>query len=168
MPRTRSVTWSSDNEDVATVDETGLVTAVSAGEATIAVTTVDGGYSDSIVVNVTSVSDFVVENGVLVAYHGAGGDLIIPDDLNITGIGDNVFKDRSGLTSVIIPEGVTGIGKNAFDNCSNLHTVSIPESVVNIDNYVFIRCSSLSAVTIPENVTYIGNNAFNGCRSLTE
>jgi hypothetical protein len=164
----KDVTWSSSNESVATVDASGLVTAVSAGEATITVTTVDGGYSDSIVVNVMSVSDFIVENGVLVAYHGAGGDLIIPNDLNITGIGDNVFKDRSGLTSVIIPEGVTNIGKNAFDNCSNLHTVSIPESVVNIDNYAFIRCSSLSAITIPENVTYIGNNAFNGCSSLTE
>jgi uncharacterized protein YjdB len=40
----KSVTWSSNNTDVATVDaSTGVVTAVSAGTATITVTTIDGG-----------------------------------------------------------------------------------------------------------------------------
>lgn len=38
----KSVTWSSDNTDVATVDGTGLVTAISAGQAIITVTTQDG------------------------------------------------------------------------------------------------------------------------------
>ena len=38
----KTVTWSSDNEAVATVDENGKVTAVGEGEATITVTTTDG------------------------------------------------------------------------------------------------------------------------------
>ncbi len=38
----KSVTWSSNNEAVATVDATGLVTAVAAGTATITATTSDG------------------------------------------------------------------------------------------------------------------------------
>ena len=55
----KSVTWSSDNEAVATVDETGLVTAVSVGTVTITVTTNDGGYSGRIEVSVVSpTSDF--------------------------------------------------------------------------------------------------------------
>ncbi|WP_180270824.1 family 43 glycosylhydrolase [Sporanaerobium hydrogeniformans] len=37
-----SVTWTSDNEKVATVDQTGKITAVGAGTAIITVTTVDG------------------------------------------------------------------------------------------------------------------------------
>lgn len=37
-----SVTWVSDDEDVATVDDNGVVTAVALGEATITVTTNDG------------------------------------------------------------------------------------------------------------------------------
>jgi len=41
----QSVTWSSSNSAVATVDESGLVTAVSAGIATITVTTIDGGFT---------------------------------------------------------------------------------------------------------------------------
>ncbi|MGN0629679.1 MAG: Ig-like domain-containing protein [Oscillospiraceae bacterium] len=42
----KSVTWSSDNEEVATVDENGLVTAVGAGVANITVKTVDGEFTD--------------------------------------------------------------------------------------------------------------------------
>ena len=49
----RSVTWSSSNEEVATVDQNGLVTAVSLGSATITVTANDGsGVSAKAVINV--------------------------------------------------------------------------------------------------------------------
>ncbi len=40
----KTVTWSSSNTDVATVDENGKVTAVAAGTATITAETVDGGF----------------------------------------------------------------------------------------------------------------------------
>ena len=43
----KSVTWSSDAPDVANVDDTGLVTAHSAGTATITVTTADGSQTDT-------------------------------------------------------------------------------------------------------------------------
>ena len=49
-----NVTWSSDNQNVATVDQNGEVTAVSAGTATITVTTADGGYKDTCPVTVTA------------------------------------------------------------------------------------------------------------------
>ncbi len=46
------VTWSSSNENIATVDENGLVTALSAGETTITVTTTDGYFTSDCVVAV--------------------------------------------------------------------------------------------------------------------
>ena len=49
----KEVTWSSTNENVATVVD-GLVTAISVGEAIIVVETVDGGYQDFCIVKVTS------------------------------------------------------------------------------------------------------------------
>lgn len=49
----KKVTWTSSNNDVATVDDTGHVTAVTVGEATITATTEDGGYTDTCVVTVT-------------------------------------------------------------------------------------------------------------------
>ena len=48
----KSVTWSSDNTEVATVDEKGNVNAVSAGTATITVTTNDGNRTATCVVTV--------------------------------------------------------------------------------------------------------------------
>lgn len=50
----RSVTWSSDNEAVATVDAaTGLVRAVDEGTATVTATTAEGGYTADCTVTVT-------------------------------------------------------------------------------------------------------------------
>ncbi len=49
----KSVNWSSSNESVATVNSKGKITAVSAGQAIITVTTTDGGLTASCTVNVT-------------------------------------------------------------------------------------------------------------------
>lgn len=49
----KSVTWSSNNTSVATVSNSGLVTGVSAGSATITVTTVDGSKTATCAVMVT-------------------------------------------------------------------------------------------------------------------
>lgn len=50
----KNVTWSSDNEAVATVSSAGVVTAVAAGNATITATTVDGGFTDTCDVTVSA------------------------------------------------------------------------------------------------------------------
>jgi uncharacterized protein YjdB len=50
----KSVTWSSSNTNVATVNATGLVLAKAAGTATITVTTTDGGKTATCVVTVTA------------------------------------------------------------------------------------------------------------------
>lgn len=49
----QSVTWSSNNEEVATVDENGLVTAIGVGEAEITVTATDGGETATCFVSVS-------------------------------------------------------------------------------------------------------------------
>ena len=68
-------------------------------------------------------SDFVVVDGVLVEYRGAGGDVVIPGDLGITEIGKEAFRENGTLTSVVIPEGVTIIGESAFRKCTNLAAI---------------------------------------------
>ena len=52
----KAVTWASSNDAVATVNSTGLVTAVAPGTATITVTTVEGGYTAQCVITVTNVN----------------------------------------------------------------------------------------------------------------
>lgn len=56
----KNVTWSSSNESVATVDQTGKITAISAGTAQISVTADDGGISAKVTINVTS--DIITTN----------------------------------------------------------------------------------------------------------
>ena len=52
----KDVTWSSSNEDVATVDENGKVKGVAEGSATITATTVDGGRTASCSVRVIPIA----------------------------------------------------------------------------------------------------------------
>ncbi|MBN1598076.1 MAG: Ig-like domain-containing protein, partial [Bacteroidales bacterium] len=52
----QSITWSSSNTGVATVNSVGLVTGVAAGTATITVSTNDGGYTATSSITVTSTS----------------------------------------------------------------------------------------------------------------
>ena len=49
----KSVTWTSSNPSVVTVDENGIITALKAGTATITATTNDGGFKDTCIVTVT-------------------------------------------------------------------------------------------------------------------
>ena len=51
----KTVTWSSDDESVAKVSTSGVVTAVGPGTATITVKTNDGGWTDTCVVTVSTV-----------------------------------------------------------------------------------------------------------------
>ncbi len=52
----QDVTWNSSNIGVATVNSSGLVTAVSSGQAVITVTTADGGFTDTCAVTVSDIT----------------------------------------------------------------------------------------------------------------
>ena len=67
-----------------------------------------------------------------------------------------------GFKNTIIPNSVTSIGNNAFRNCSGLTSVTIPNSVTSIGEGAFFGCSGLTSVTIPNSVTSIGSEAFSG------
>ncbi|OAV45800.1 hypothetical protein A3850_004935 [Lewinella sp. 4G2] len=64
----QNLTYTSSDENIATVDATGLVTGVAEGEVTITVTTEDGGFSDAIslkVLNPNSVVNWALSKPVV-------------------------------------------------------------------------------------------------------
>ena len=114
-----------------------------------------------------------IVNGVMLLYRssvvafavGSGvSEVVIPE--GVTSIGGGAFHGCSALSSVHIPEGVTSIGIYAFDGCSALSSVHIPEGVTSIGDFAFWGCSSLSSVHVPPSLTSIGSDAFRGCSSL--
>ena len=100
----------------------------------------------------SSVSDFVIENGILKKYVGNGGDVVIPE--GVTSIGDHAFAWRKTVTSVTIPDSVTSIGSSAFYYCKSLTNITIPEGVSYIDSSTFEGCSSLTSVTTSETMRF--------------
>ena len=82
----------------------------------------------------------------------------------VTSIGDEAFRDCSGLTSVTIGNGVTSIGWSAFEGCSGLTSVTIGNSVKSIGWFAFRDCSGLKRAefTSIENLCKI---LFNGSES---
>ena len=67
----KSVTWTSNNESVASVSDNGVVTAKKAGKATITVKTADGGYSASCEVNVVSLDHISVSGSRTATFGGS-------------------------------------------------------------------------------------------------
>lgn len=100
------------------------------------------------------------------AFNGCSGltSIIIPN--GVTEIGINAFRYCSSLTSVIIPNSVTTIGRDAFGSCYKLSSVTIPNGVTTISSSLFAYCYALTCVTIPNGVTNIGESAFSGCYGL--
>ena len=68
----KSITWSSSNNSIATVNSSGVVTAVAAGTATITATTVDGAKTSTSTVTVTaSVSSVAIAPASIAVNLGA-------------------------------------------------------------------------------------------------
>ena len=84
----------------------------------------------------------------------------------VTSIGEEVFSYCTGLTSIEIPNSVTSIGRSAFNGCSGLTSVVIGNGVTSIGEDVFSYCTGLTSITIPNSVTSIGEDAFYGCTGL--
>ncbi len=132
-------------------------------------------------------TDFALEDGVLVAYTGPGGEVVIPE--GVTAIGDYVFEDRTDIQKVTIPGSVTSIGDGAFAGCTSLTSIRVPGRVTQLgagvfrrcvalqkaaivgpitrlERYTFADCRALSQLELPETVAYIGEVCFAGCASL--
>jgi hypothetical protein len=99
------------------------------------------------------------------AFQGTGlTSIIIPN--GVTSIGGIAFYNCTSLTTVVLPTGITSIGANLFQSCTSLKGISIPSNVVSIGADAFHSCTSLQSITIPDKVTSIGASAFQSCTGM--
>lgn len=120
----KSVTWSSDNESIATVDENGVVKGIKDGTATITATTVDGGFTASCVVtvfpfvtaDVTDDTEFTTTNtdSNTKITNTATSALIEHNDASDGTMVERVFKnypnDKVKLSFRLVTGGIKGVG----------------------------------------------------------
>ena len=86
---------------------------------------------------------------------------------SVTKIGCYALLNCIGLTSLTLPSSVTEIGEGAFLNCRGLTNFTLPSGVTKIGAGAFFCCYGLISLTIPSSVTAIGSQAFNACSELT-
>jgi uncharacterized protein YjdB len=109
----QNVTWSSDDEDIATVSTSGLITGVAGGTATITVTSTDGSFTDTCTVT------------VLEAVSGV--------TLDITSTTINVSETEQ-LTETITPAGATNQNVTWASSDETRATVSATGLVTGVED----------------------------------
>ena len=190
----KNVVWSSSDDSIATVDN-GVVSGVGVGNATITVTTEDGGFiaqcaatvKNYKVITYTATSKLpeTTNTGSTVGLHtsafsGTSGQRLtmvshtfddgvgtVTFNGDIAKFGDYAFYSATTLASIDIPDSVTSIGNSAFQNCSGLTNCTIGSGVTSIGVSAFTYCRSLSNIVIPDSVTSLGYEAFSFCSGLT-
>ncbi|MDE5758733.1 MAG: Ig-like domain-containing protein, partial [Allobaculum sp.] len=170
-PAGTKVTWSSGNENVATVSENGRVsikrnvginTAGQTRKVEIIATTKDGNKEAKCVITVCSHKYNQIQSfDPQCLYCDFKNPAISKDEIaaqdNPFNITSNGFINRCNLPywdrveKLEIPEGVIGIGQNAFANnyedvLSDFKSVTIPSSMLTIYENAFTDCEKLKDV----------------------
>lgn len=151
----QGVTWAPSDENVATVDETGLVTAVGLGHATITVTTDDGAKTAQASVTVTDVltESISLDRSFLRLRDGDSAKVtatVLPEDAKDKGLDwttDNpaVATVSADGTVTAVANGTTTLTVSARDGGAS--AVSIPITVADVVNVTGVTVDPESAVT---------------------
>lgn len=174
----KSVTWSSSNSYIATVDEnTGVVTGVSVGTVTITARTVDGGYTASATITVTPVPvTGVTLNQSTIRLQGTGATqqltaTVAPanaSNKSVTWTSSNTgvaTVSSTGLVTAVAPGTTTVTVTTADGGYTASCTVKVQRRVWHASSYtVNVNSSSTyntnSFTTGVQNVTFTNTEAY--------
>lgn len=83
----------------------------------------------------------------------------------VVSVEENAFRE-SGLSEIVLPDGVKKLSKEAFSRCEAITALALPATVSEIGEGVFSECTALRELALPEGLTEIPANAFADCASL--
>ena len=170
----KSISWSSSNTNIATVNQSGKITAKAAGTAVITVTTADGGYTATC--NVTVVGNYTLyvngPSGSVVRINGTVTNSMTA--ANGTTLSYEVTKDYYNTVSgswtlngadktinvTLSPIAVTGVSLNkstlalSAGNTSTLIATVTPSNA--LDTHVKWTSSNTSAATVSNSGSWVG------------
>jgi len=85
---------------------------------------------------------------------------------SVNQIPQGAFRNKTSLTSIILPTSITSVGPVAFSGCTGLKSIMIPSLVTWIGGQSFCGCTSLTSVILASSVTSIGMGAFGLCTGV--
>lgn len=170
------IVWNSGNTSVATVGADGLVTAITAGNATITATAggksgtcsviVTGGDISPGNINMNSMTVDEVKTAIKAAFDAGITEFTLTGPIANLGL--------SGEDLSVNPFYNTAVTKLDLSGVTDWEPVNIDGStnpiktVVGVPETAFLSCTALQTVVLPEQVKAIGHNAFNYCPLLSE
>ena len=153
---TAEVTWSEPNIVVA--DIPGTITGEDGQSYTVTSIGRSAFYSRTSLQRVT-LPDTITTIGPSAFYNCSDLTSIdLPDSLQELGESGGGIFAKSGLTSLVIPDGITRLPESLCAH-TNLTSVTIPDSVTEIGAGAFTNCD-LTSVDLPDGLTVIDNDAF--------
>lgn len=94
---------------------------------------------------------------------------VLSEDAELTFIGTYAFRNCKGFTRLAL-NGATAktiaFQTGAFEGCTGLTIIVLPEGLPEVPEDAFKGCISLETVDIPASVTAVRGNAFSGCNKL--
>ena len=180
FPDDTKVEFISNNENVVTVDQRGVITAIGEGYTSVTVRVVQDGKATYTTKTISiEVKDPYVRTGpTLNNYYGAGelnsGKVVITADMNFTSIGQYAFSnfdyipkepedydpdDDDTSTTKMTYIGNDFIKEIVFEDGVEIETIGA---------FAFAGLTALEKVTLPPSLEAIEYGAFYGCTSLKE
>lgn len=154
----KSVEWFSDDETVCTVDNTGLVTAIGAGETLVSVTTNDGFFTIECEITVTDY--FYDYDGNKHAGSAAG----------INSIRSSAFEGCTNLDTISLYKTDGSVYKRndgIFNLPMSLVKTDASSSILNDNNYTFAYTKA-KVINFQRNLTSVGSYSFYKMEELKE
>ena len=161
------ITFTSSDENVLTVDRSGIVTAVYPGTAEVTATA-DSGVTAVIQLTVKCREHLVIVDPAVPPTEEEGG---CTEGSHCGKCGEIFAEQReipalNSLKVMKLPAGLTEIEEEAFAGLA-CEAVIIPEGCVSIGSRAFAECERLIYIRIPVSVVTIAEDAFEGCPDVT-